>query len=69
MNICIITAESESGDHYGPFAFSKKPNKKTLEQLAFSLDGNEDKDGPGDYGSYVTLRIENVEVDEMLKTL
>jgi hypothetical protein len=63
MKIWIVTGDSESSDHYGPLAFSKKPSKKQLKKIAHGWDGTEEEDGPGYYGSYVYLTVKNIEVD------
>lgn len=63
-HIWIVTGHSESGDSYIPLAFTKKPTKKLLKKIAFSLDGDEDNPtGCGDYGSYVYLEVEKVKLD------
>jgi len=62
--IWILTAHSESGDDFGPLAFSKKPTEAKLKKIAFDWDGEETEDGPGDYGSYVYLDLSEVEVDK-----
>jgi len=62
MNIYIVTGNSESGDHYGPMAFYKKPTKKTLSTIAHDWDGDEDKQGLGFDGSNVYIEVTCVEV-------
>ena len=64
MKIWVITGVSESADHYGPFLFSKKPTKELLKKMAYMCDGYEEEEGPGDFGSYVYLKTNEVEVDE-----
>jgi hypothetical protein len=64
MKMWIVTGSSESGDNYGPLAFSKNPSKKMLSTIAFCWDGNpEEKQGPGFDGSYVYLKVYGVIVD------
>lgn len=66
-HVWIVTGNSESGDQYVPYVFSKKPSKKILKQLAFELDGDiDDPTGCGDFGSYVYLDVEKVEIDKFL---
>jgi|3_EtaG_2_1085321.scaffolds.fasta_scaffold00069_49 hypothetical protein len=67
MKVWSITADSESCDHYGPFLVMKKPTKKELDLFAHSLDGDEDKEGPGRDGSYVSLEVQEIKVEERLK--
>ncbi len=62
--VYVVWGNSESGDNYGPFVFSKKPSKSTMKQIALDCDSTEELDGPGDFGSYVYLRCEKVTVDE-----
>jgi hypothetical protein len=63
MKIWIVTGESESSDHYGPLAFSKKPSKSKLSELAHSWDGDEEKQGTGLDGSYVYIDVSCIVVD------
>ena len=63
MKIWIVTGESESTDHYGPLAFSKKPTKSQLSKIAHDWDGDEEKQGSGFDGSYVDLDVSCVVVD------
>jgi hypothetical protein len=64
MKIWVVTGDSESSDHYGPFVFSKKPSKELLKKIAFDCDGDDEEDGPGNYGSYVYLTVEKIEIDK-----
>lgn len=59
--VWVVTGHSESGDDYGPVVYVKKPDDKVLKALVGSWDAD-DWDGPGDYGSYVHLEIEECEV-------
>lgn len=46
---------TDSGDHYGPFAFSREPTNDELETFLRSEFPDEfvvDGDGPGEFGSY-----------------
>jgi hypothetical protein len=60
--VWVIGGTSESGDHFTPLVFKRKPNKKKLSEIAHSWDGDENFEGCGDYGSYVYLKIDKVEV-------
>jgi hypothetical protein len=55
--VWVVTGNSESGDEFGPITFRNKPTQKVLKQLAYDWDGTEEQDGPGDYGSYVFLKV------------
>lgn len=55
----IINADTESGDHYHPYeVLYKKPTEEDLERIAHEVDGDEDREGPGHYGSYAYLTVE-----------
>lgn len=61
MKVYIVTALSESGDHYGPEVYASKPNDTELKTLVEGWDyGN--GFGPGDYGSWCHLDIQEVDV-------
>ena len=67
MKIWSVTGESESGDDYGPFLFTKKPTEKQLELMLradydYEFPDPEDGEGPGSFGSYIHLS-EPVEVE------
>ena len=64
MKVWVLTGESESSDHYGLYVFSEKPSEELLKKIAFDCDGDDDADGPGNYGSYVYLNLEEIEVDK-----
>jgi len=66
MKVWVVTGVSESADHYGPFLFSDKPTQELLKKIAFFCDGYEEEEGPGDFGSYTYLDVNETEVDEML---
>jgi hypothetical protein len=53
MKVWIVTATSESGDDYGPWAFSSKPDKARMKSLVEDTGEELDVDGPGDFGSYL----------------
>lgn len=63
MKVFVLTGHSESGDDYGPLVFSLKPKKKQLREIAHDWDGDENEDGPGNFGSYVYLSLYAVKVD------
>lgn len=63
QKVWVITADSESGDDYGPYLFSKKPSKKDEEEIVKLLD-YEDGNGPGDYGSFVYLKVDECLIDD-----
>ena len=42
MWIYIVTGESESGDRYGPLAFTKRPSKEKLASIANNWDESEE---------------------------
>ena len=57
-SIWIVTGNSESGDDYGPKKYNHKPTKKDLREFIKTETPEElDCDGPGDFGSYVHLKI------------
>jgi hypothetical protein len=54
----VVSVDSESGDHYGPFLFEQKPSDKVM--LAFlqkhtSPEDAEATTGPGWHGTYLYL--------------
>lgn len=53
--VWIVTANSESGDHYGPFKFDHKPTSNELKKLITDTGEELNCGGPGDFGSYVYL--------------
>lgn len=65
--VYVLTAESESDDHYGPYVLAKKPTDKELELFWRERGdwGDEDDEGPGDWGSWMYTRCEEVEVLEI----
>ena len=58
--IWIVTATSESGDDYGPTRYDHKPTKKDLREFIEKTGEELDCGGPGDYGSYVHLKVDKV---------
>lgn len=65
MNVWVVTGNSESGDRYGPFVLSKKPNDKKLKEICKQCDWPDDTEGPGDFGSYTHLTINKCMVDKI----
>jgi hypothetical protein len=61
--VWVLSGVSESSDHFGPLVFAEKPSEERQKQIAFSWDGNEDEDGPGDFGSYVYLELEEAVIE------
>ncbi len=56
--IWIITAHSESGDHYGPKRYDHKPTKEDKRNFILKETPEEiECDGPGDFDSYVYLEV------------
>lgn len=60
--VWVVTATSESADHYGPLVYSKKPSHETLKDLAGDWDAGS-WDGPGNYGSYCYFTVNKVPVN------
>ena len=57
----IVTGKSESGDNYGPKSYNYKPKELDLKQ--FILDETPEEincGGPGDFGSYVHLKVNKI---------
>ncbi len=63
--IWMVSGTSESGDFFGPLLFDSAPSDKTLKDLCYKWDGDEDEDGPGDYGSYIHLSILKTKVQKI----
>lgn len=61
MKVWIVLGDSESGDHW-VIAFGHKPTEEELKELAWEWDGDEFEEGPGDYGSWVYLQVEEQEL-------
>jgi hypothetical protein len=61
--VYVLTGHSESGDNFGPLVFSIKPSKQKLRRIAFEWDGDEGYKGPNSFGSYVSLALFKVTVD------
>lgn len=60
-SIWIISAHSESGDHYGPKRYDHKPTNDAKRNYILNETPEEiDCDGPGDFGSYVYLEVEKI---------
>lgn len=64
MKVWVVTGDSESGDDYGPFVFSKKPSKEKLRKLCEEHCDWGEGDGPGNFGSYTYLTTTACEVDK-----
>lgn len=64
MKIWVITGHSESGDDLEPVLYLNEPTEEEKKELALEFDSDEDLDGPGDYGSYVYLKVAEREVIE-----
>lgn len=68
--VWVTWAESESGDHYGPFVFAKKPTDKKFEAFwRGEAPGDFDADcegdtGPGKWGSWIYSSLEKQELIE-----
>ena len=59
--IWIITATSESGDDYGPKRYDHNPTEEDKRNFILKETPEEiDCDGPGDFNSYVYLKIDKV---------
>jgi hypothetical protein len=56
LTVWVVTAVSESADHYGPEVYTSKPSDETLKTLCESWDAG-DWDGHGDYNSYCHLEV------------
>ena len=65
MKVWVVTGESESSDHYGPFVLSKEPTEAKLREICENCDWSEDGDGPGDFGSYTYLNVTECIVDTL----
>jgi hypothetical protein len=61
MDIWIITAKSESGDHYGPKKYDHEPTENDMRNFILEETPEEiECDGPGDFDSYVHLEVNKV---------
>lgn len=58
--IWIVTATSESGDDYGPKRYNHKPTEKDLRAFIDATGEELDCGGPGDFDSYVHLKVDQV---------
>jgi hypothetical protein len=66
MKVWVVTGESESSDHYGPFVLSEKPSEAKLKEICEHCDWPEgENDGPGDFGSYTYLTVTECEIDKI----
>lgn len=59
--VWVVTAISESSDHYGPVVFAHKPSDPVLKALCDDWDAGE-WDGPGDYDSYCYLSVDKATI-------
>lgn len=58
MKVWVVTARSESGDHYGPYLFAKKPTDEKLEMFIKKKCPNEFDEncpGPGNWKSFIYI--------------
>ncbi len=62
--VYVLTGRSESGDYFGPLVFSIKPSTQKLRRIAFEWDGDEGNEGPNSFGSYVSLALFKVTIDD-----
>jgi hypothetical protein len=61
--VWVVTAKSESSDDYGPWVFAKKPTDEELKAFCEKecpgefecCDGEDEMDGPGEWGSYLHI--------------
>lgn len=64
----VLSVQSESCDHYGPFVFAVRPNvaqlKTFLRKNTSPCDADFSADGPGWKGSYLHLTWSSTEVNE-----
>ena len=59
--IWIVRGQSESGDYYGPKRYDHEPSVSDLRNFIKHETPEElDCDGPGDFGSYVYLEVEEI---------
>ena len=57
-SIWLVNGTSESGDYYGPKRYNHKPTQKDLKDFIKNETPEEvDCDGPGNFGSYVYLKV------------
>lgn len=68
MIVFVISVNTESGDHYGPYVVKNKPSRKVLKEwLKKSFPSEfEDEDGPGNFGSCLFVKVSEVNVIENL---
>ncbi len=59
--VWVVTGDSESGDHYST-VFAEAPTEIQLANWCHECDGDEDKCGPANYGSYVYSYVEQIEL-------
>lgn len=67
--VYVSTAKSESGDDYGAMVFAKKPTDKAHEAIwreicpqEFPDNDDPENRGPGNWGSYLYVRLEKAKV-------
>ena len=58
----IVSARSELGDEYGPFFFQKRPTNNDLYEIIKGTGEKLHIGGPGEFGSYVHLKVKEVEI-------
>lgn len=61
----VVTGKSESSDIMTPAVFSKKPTDEQLKKCIESMGESINEDGPGDFGSWVFLKIYEVKEDKI----
>lgn len=62
MFVWVITGNSESGDHFGPFVYDYEPSEAEKRYLIKHECDWYDDDGPGDYGAYTYLTVTKTEI-------
>jgi len=65
MKIWTITGQSESGDKGIPKIYNYEPDEAAQrDYIEYSFGEEMDIDGPGDFGSYVHLKVEQIDLNE-----
>jgi hypothetical protein len=68
--VWVTWAKSESGDDYGPFVLAKEPSDEELRdfwelncsEFPYEDDDGEIVEGPGDWGSWIHVNLEECEI-------
>ncbi len=63
--VWVVTGHSESGDDFGPLVFVSQPHEAKQREIALDWDSNEELDGPGDFGSYVFLQVDEAIIEAL----